>query len=68
MILMAILAQYLSDYFEWTLGELPQVIGGLLGLIGGFYLLRGLAQTKRHDSGYQATILRHANRVSVPFF
>ncbi len=67
MILVAMLAQSLADYFGLTSGELPQVIGGLFGLISGFFLLRGLAQKKRHDSGYQAVILRHADKVPVQF-
>ncbi|MES9862984.1 MAG: SoxR reducing system RseC family protein [Candidatus Thiodiazotropha sp. LLP2] len=67
MMLVAILAQLFADYFELTSGELPQVVGGLLGLIGGFFILRGLAQKKRHDPGYQAVILRHADKVPVRF-
>ncbi|MCG7982406.1 MAG: SoxR reducing system RseC family protein [Candidatus Thiodiazotropha lotti] len=67
MILAAIAAQYLIGLFNIQSGELPQVIGGLLGLIGGFFLLRLLAYKNRHDPGYQAVILRHADRVSVPF-
>lgn len=67
MILAAIAAQYLIGLFNIQSGELPQVIGGLLGLIGGFFLLRLLAHKNRHDPGYQAVILRHADRISVPF-
>ncbi|MCG7873243.1 MAG: SoxR reducing system RseC family protein [Candidatus Thiodiazotropha lotti] len=67
MILAAIVAQYLFGLFNIQSGELPQVIGGLLGLIGGFFLLRLLAYKNRHDPGYQAVILRHADRISVPF-
>ncbi|MCG8018038.1 MAG: SoxR reducing system RseC family protein [Candidatus Thiodiazotropha sp. 'RUGA'] len=67
MILAAIAAQYLFGLFHIQSGELPQVIGGLLGLIGGFFLLRLLATKNRHDPGYQAVMLRHADRVSVPF-
>ncbi|MBV2089289.1 MAG: SoxR reducing system RseC family protein [Candidatus Thiodiazotropha sp. (ex. Lucinisca nassula)] len=67
MILAAIAAQYLFGLLNIQSGELPQVIGGLLGLIGGFFLLRLLAYKNRHDPGYQAVMLRHADRVSVPF-
>jgi sigma-E factor negative regulatory protein RseC len=67
MILAAIAAQYLIGLFSTYTGELPQVIGGLLGLIGGFFLLRLLASKNRHDPGYQAVMLRHADRISVPF-
>jgi positive regulator of sigma E activity len=67
MILAAIAAQYLIGLFSTYTGELPQVIGGLLGLIGGFFLLRLLAFKNRHDPGYQAVMLRHADRISVPF-
>ncbi|MEW8321060.1 MAG: SoxR reducing system RseC family protein [Candidatus Thiodiazotropha taylori] len=67
MILAAIAAQYLFGLLNIQSGELPQVIGGLLGLIGGFFLLRLLAYKNRHDPGYQAVMLRHADRISVPF-
>lgn len=67
MILMAMAAQHFSGYFTLFSGELPQVIGGLLGLIGGFFLLRLLAHKNRHDPGYQAVMLRHADKASVPF-
>ncbi|MEJ2622242.1 MAG: SoxR reducing system RseC family protein [Candidatus Thiodiazotropha sp.] len=67
MIVLAIVAQYLIDSLTAYRGELPQVIGGLLGLIGGFFLLRLLATKNRHDPAYQAVMLRHADRVSVPF-
>jgi sigma-E factor negative regulatory protein RseC len=67
MILVAIAAQYLMDTYTAYRGELPQVIGGLLGLIGGFFLLKLLAFKNRHDPDYQAVMLRHADRVSVPF-
>ncbi|MCG8487965.1 MAG: SoxR reducing system RseC family protein [Chromatiales bacterium] len=67
MILAAIAAQYLFGFFSAHTGELPQVIGGLLGLIGGFFLLRLLAYKNRHDPGYQAVMLRHADKVSIPF-
>ncbi len=65
MILAAIAAQYL--FGRAHTGELAQVVGGLLGLIGGFFLLKLLAYKNRHDPGYQAVMLRHADKVSVPF-
>jgi sigma-E factor negative regulatory protein RseC len=65
MILVAILSQTVVDYFTVSSGELPQVVGGLLGLIGGFFLLRFITQKKRHDPGYQAVILRHADKTPV---
>ena len=61
----AILAHGLASYFDLSVGELPQVIGGLLGLIGGLFLLKKLARKKRHDPGYQAVILRHASSAPV---
>jgi sigma-E factor negative regulatory protein RseC len=67
MILGATLTQGLAGYLILSTGELPQVVGGLLGLIGGLYTLKTLAQKRRHDPGYQAVILRHADSVSVPF-
>jgi sigma-E factor negative regulatory protein RseC len=67
MLLMAVTLQGLVDYFIPSSGELPQVVGGLLGLIGGFLLMRTVTHRKRHDPSYQAIILRHADQVSVPF-
>jgi sigma-E factor negative regulatory protein RseC len=67
MILMAILLQAVTTYFKWRIGELPQVLGGLLGLIGGFYLLRLLAGQKQDEPGYQAVILRLADTARVEF-
>jgi sigma-E factor negative regulatory protein RseC len=65
MILMAIPMQAVATLFDWRLGELPQVLGGLLGLIGGFFLLRLLAGQKQDQPGYQAVILRLAGTVRV---
>lgn len=65
MILTAILAQSVVDNFTVSSGELPQVVGGLLGLLGGFFLLKLIAHKKRHDPGYQAVILRHADTMPV---
>ncbi|PUB84978.1 MAG: hypothetical protein DBP01_14640, partial [gamma proteobacterium symbiont of Ctena orbiculata] len=67
MILMAILMQAAATLFIWQIGELPQVVGGLLGLIGGFILLRQLAGQKQNEPGYQAVILRLAGTVNVEF-
>ncbi|MES9993939.1 MAG: SoxR reducing system RseC family protein [Candidatus Thiodiazotropha sp.] len=67
MILMALLMQALVTRFLWQLGELPQVAGGLFGLIAGFYLLRKLAGQRRDKPGYQAVILRLADAKTVAF-
>ncbi|MCU7943180.1 MAG: SoxR reducing system RseC family protein [Candidatus Thiodiazotropha sp. (ex Cardiolucina cf. quadrata)] len=67
MILMAILTQAAATLFIWQIGELPQVVGGLLGLIGGFILLRQFAGQKQNEPGYQAVILRLAGTVNVEF-
>lgn len=68
MILTAILMQAVATYFNWQLGELPQVLGGLLGLISGFFLLRIFAGKTQNEPGYQAVILRLADtaRVDLP--
>jgi sigma-E factor negative regulatory protein RseC len=66
-ILTATLIQGLAPYLTLSIGELPQVVGGLLGLIGGLYFLKALVRKRRHDPGYQAVILRHADSVSAPF-
>jgi sigma-E factor negative regulatory protein RseC len=68
MILVAILMQLVATNFNWQIGELPQVLGGLLGLISGLFLLRLFAGQKQDEPGYQAVILRLAGttRVDLP--
>ncbi|MEJ2610081.1 MAG: SoxR reducing system RseC family protein [Candidatus Thiodiazotropha sp.] len=65
MILVAMLAAGIANFFDLSAGELPQVTGGLLGLISGLILIKKHAQKSRHDPDYQAVILRHANSASV---
>jgi sigma-E factor negative regulatory protein RseC len=65
MIMMAMLMQLVAKHFVWQIGELPQVIGGLLGLISGFFLLRFFTGQKQEKSSYQAVILRLSNSASV---
>lgn len=67
MILMAILMQALARQFVWQVGELPQVLGGLFGLIAGFLLLKRYAGQERNESDYQAVILRPASTTPVAF-
>ncbi|MCU7923661.1 MAG: SoxR reducing system RseC family protein [Candidatus Thiodiazotropha sp. (ex Dulcina madagascariensis)] len=65
MIMAAILMQWLAARFAWQVGELPPVVGGLLGLIAGLLLLRRLAGRKSGDPGYQVVILRQADATPV---
>jgi sigma-E factor negative regulatory protein RseC len=67
MLLMAIVMQAVATHLVWRLGELPQVLGGLLGLIAGFFLLKRHAGQALNESGYQAAILRPANTDPVVF-
>ncbi|MEW8507048.1 MAG: SoxR reducing system RseC family protein [Candidatus Thiodiazotropha sp.] len=67
MLLMALLMQALASRFTWQIGELPQVVGGLLGLIAGFFLLKRLAGQRRDKPSYQAVIIRLANTKTVEF-
>ncbi|MBT2970681.1 MAG: hypothetical protein B6D72_10080 [gamma proteobacterium symbiont of Ctena orbiculata] len=67
MILLALLMQVLASHFAWQAGELPQVAGGLLGLMAGFLLLRHIAGQQRDKPDYQAVILRLANTNTVEF-
>jgi positive regulator of sigma E activity len=68
MMMMAMAGQAMANQFAWQLGELPQVLGGLLGLIAGFFLLKRHTGLKRNKSDYQAVILRTANTTHVEFF
>lgn len=67
MLLSAILMQQLSERLQFSLGELPSIAGGLLGLIIGLFLFRRLSQGRSSDPGYQAVILRQAMSQQVPF-
>jgi sigma-E factor negative regulatory protein RseC len=67
LILFAILAQTVAQQFAMHTGELPIVIGGLLGLIAGLVLCRNMAQRRVTDPSYEAVILRLANTSSVRF-
>jgi sigma-E factor negative regulatory protein RseC len=67
MILIAMLIQAVITQYGWVVGELPQVLGGLFGLIAGLFLLKLLAGQKQDEPGYQAVILRLADTARVEF-
>ncbi len=67
LLLMAVAAQQLSTQFVWMLGELPTILGGLLGLAIGLFLLRRSAAHRATDPNYQAVILRQAASQPVSF-
>ncbi|MEJ2464177.1 MAG: SoxR reducing system RseC family protein [Candidatus Thiodiazotropha sp.] len=67
MLLSAIIAQAMSERFMLLFGELPTILGGLLGLIIGLYLFRALSRRRASDPDYQAVILRQAMTQKVPF-
>ncbi|MET0065471.1 MAG: SoxR reducing system RseC family protein [Candidatus Thiodiazotropha sp.] len=48
-------------------GELPQIIGGLSGLMAGFWVLRWFSRNRSRDPEYQAVILRRADQTRVGF-
>ncbi len=67
MLLSAIAMQRMSDRFMLPLGELPSIVGGLLGLIIGLFLFKRLSVRRSSDSNYQAVILRQAMTQQIPF-
>jgi sigma-E factor negative regulatory protein RseC len=67
MLLMAMVTQGLSDHFLLQLGELPTIVGGLLGLILGLLLFRRLSDRSTTDPDYQAVVLRQVTSQQVPF-
>jgi sigma-E factor negative regulatory protein RseC len=67
MLLLAIVVQQVSDRFMLSLGELPAIVGGLLGLIIGLFLFKRLSVRRSSDSNYQAVILRQAMTQQIPF-
>jgi sigma-E factor negative regulatory protein RseC len=67
MLLSAIAVQALTERFMLRFGELPTILGGLLGLIIGLFLFKALSRRRVSDPNYQAVILRQAMRQKVPF-
>jgi sigma-E factor negative regulatory protein RseC len=61
MMFAAIAVQQLTEYYKLLGGELPIVVGGLLGLFAGLFLFKRITVRKRSDPAYQAVILRQAN-------
>lgn len=66
-ILFAISAQFLTRQLELQGGELPSILGGLLGLLAGLNLFKRITAQKASDPAYQAVILRQANTQPVKF-
>ena len=67
MLLSAIVLHRLTPASLNTLGELPTVAGGLLGLILGLYLFKTVARRNASDPDCQAVILRYEMAQQVPF-
>jgi sigma-E factor negative regulatory protein RseC len=63
----AIVVHQLSQGFSSRLGELPTIVGGLLGLVIGLYLFKKQTYRRSADPNYQAVILRPAMTQKVPF-
>ena len=66
MLFMAIAIEQLTDRFLNRLGELPIIVGGLLGLVIGLLLFRRLSARRLLDPDYQAVILRPVMTQHVP--
>jgi sigma-E factor negative regulatory protein RseC len=67
LILFAILFQELASRLAMDAGELPTIVGGLLGLIAGLGLFKSVAQKRVTDPSFEAVILRQANSKPVRF-
>jgi sigma-E factor negative regulatory protein RseC len=60
MFLLAMLAQPLAQNAGITLGELPGILGGLLGFVTGLILFKRISQSRSSNPDFQAVILRQA--------
>ena len=60
MFLLAMLAQYQARTLGIGLGELPGILGGLLGFIAGLMLFRRISRDSSSNPDFQAVILRQA--------
>jgi sigma-E factor negative regulatory protein RseC len=61
----AMLAQHLSRDVVTTLGELPGILGGLLGFVAGLILFRRISHSRSSNPNFQAVILRPGMSQSV---
>jgi sigma-E factor negative regulatory protein RseC len=63
----AIMGQSVGLRFGSSNAELISIMGGLLGLIFGFFLVRVFSQRTATDDQYRAVILRQAGKMKVDF-
>jgi len=63
----AIALQLLANRFSVSAGELPAILGGLLGFIIGLFLFKRMVGHSSNDPAYQAKILRQAGSQTVGF-
>jgi len=64
---LAIACQALAGQFSIATGELPAILGGLLGFMIGLFLFKRIVGHSSNDPANQAMILRQANSQSVGF-
>jgi len=64
---LAIACQALALHLSISAGELPAIVGGLLGFMIGLFLYKHVVGHRSDDPAYQAMILRQADSQSVGF-
>ena len=67
MILLAVLGQWLATIFGFTPYDLFAILGGVVGFLAGFGLVRQFAKRVQNDSRYQPVMLRLATSERVKF-
>lgn len=64
---LAMVCQALAGHLSIFVGELPAILGGLLGFMIGLFLFKRIAGHSSDDPAYQAIILRRADSQTVGF-
>jgi sigma-E factor negative regulatory protein RseC len=64
---LAIACQVVAGHLSISAGELPAIVGGLLGFMIGLFLFKRISGNSSGDPAYQAKILRQAGSQSVGF-
>jgi sigma-E factor negative regulatory protein RseC len=67
LIIFALLGQFIAQWTGSDAGEPLSALGGVLGLVLGFVLLRRFIARVGDDQHYQVTVLRRADSPSVTF-
>lgn len=61
----ALILESINGWLLNEMGQLPIIVGGLIGLIVAFYLIRKIMSKRTHDERYQPIIIGKASLTEV---